>query len=61
MNIPRLNSKGDVMTLSNTGGRKNIFERIDQAAAQQQEADPTEGMNGIEYDTSSNFLGETSV
>jgi len=65
MNIPRLNSKGDVMTLSNTGGRKNIFERIDEAAAQQQqqqeEADPTEGMNGIEYDTSSNFLGETSV
>jgi hypothetical protein len=66
MNIPRLNSKGDVMTLSNTSGRKNIFERIDEAAAAQQqqeqeEADPTEGMNGIEYDTSSNFLGETSV
>lgn len=63
MNIPRLNSKGDVMTLSNTGGRKNIFERIDQAAAAQHklEADPKEGMNGIEYDTSSNFIGETSV
>lgn len=40
MNIPRLNSKGDVLTLSNTGGRKNIFERINQvtvAAAQQQQ------------------------
>lgn len=29
MNIPRLNSKGDVMTLSSTGGRLNIFQRID--------------------------------
>jgi sugar (pentulose or hexulose) kinase len=28
MNVPRLNSKGDVMTLSNTGGRLNIFQRI---------------------------------
>ncbi|KAL3759074.1 hypothetical protein ACHAWU_008683 [Discostella pseudostelligera] len=28
MNIPRLNSKGDVMTLSSTDGRLNIFQRI---------------------------------
>ena len=31
MNVPRLNSKGDVMTLSSTGGRLNIFQRIDMA------------------------------
>jgi len=31
MNVPRLNSKGDVMTLSSTGGRLNIFQRINMA------------------------------
>lgn len=31
MNVPRMNKKGDVMSFSNTGGKPNIFERIDLA------------------------------
>lgn len=31
MNVPRLNAKGDVMSMSSTTGRKNIFQRIDLA------------------------------
>jgi len=31
MNTPRLNSKGDVMSASNFGGRPTIFQRIEQA------------------------------
>ena len=35
MNVPRLNAKGDVMSMSSTTGRKNIFERIDSANLQE--------------------------
>lgn len=35
MNVPRLNAKGDVMSMSSTTGRKNIFERIDLANLQE--------------------------
>jgi hypothetical protein len=31
MNVPRLNIKRDVMTLSGTGGKLNIFQRIEMA------------------------------
>lgn len=39
MNVPRLNAKGDVMSMSSTTGRKNIFERIDLANLQEEGSD----------------------
>ena len=51
MNVPRLNAKGDVMSMSSTTGRKNIFERIDLTNFQ-------EGSDGDD-DVKDEIAGET--
>jgi hypothetical protein len=51
MNVPRLNAKGDVMSMSSTTGRKNIFERIDLATLQEGSDDGKDAaMGGTEGD-----------
>lgn len=42
MNVPRLNAKGDVMSMSSTTGGKNVFERIEADLANQVEEEEEE-------------------
>jgi hypothetical protein len=64
MNVSRLNSKGNVMTLSGTGGRMNIFQRIDKAEREigiddgdgASDEDPRDVDDGSEYGTSGSVL-----
>jgi len=64
MNVSRLNSKGNVMTLGGTGGRMNIFQRIDKAEREigiddgdgASDEDPRDVDDGSEYGTSGSVL-----
>ena len=49
MNVPRLNSKGVIMTLSGTGGRLNIFQRIVIAAKQEIEGEGVDAVSSDDY------------
>ena len=49
MNVPRLNSKGGVMMLSGTGGRLNIFQRIDMATKQEIEGEGVDDVSSADY------------
>lgn len=54
MNVPRLNAKGDVMSMSSTTGRKNIFERIDLANLQEGSDDGKDAAMGGTEDEDNN-------
>ena len=66
MNVSRLNSKGNVMTLSGAGGRMNVFQRIDRAnqeigiddgdAGGAPDVDPRKNGDGSEYGTNGPVL-----
>ena len=43
MNVPRLNSKGDVMSFSSASGRPNFFQRIEKVAQDEKEGSDAEG------------------
>ncbi|KAL7427209.1 hypothetical protein ACHAXM_000747 [Skeletonema potamos] len=48
MNIPRLNAKGDVMSMSSTTGRMNVFERIEADLANKSQDGGSGGDSGGE-------------
>jgi len=52
MNTPRLNSKGDVMSASNFGGRPTIFQRIEQANI------AGEGVGDVSGDVGGDVVGD---
>ncbi len=63
MNVLRLNSKEDVMTLSSTGGRLNIFQRINKVKQEIKiegdnvpNGDPRDINNSIKYETNSSVI-----